>query len=190
MPFALSHFFIAASEDAQEEPVIASPRATVAAGQSFLMSLSLRPIPQRQKCTSLYIFALRVFCGTKNSAVLTGCQWFHAVSSFSQGKTRSNQMYMDVYLVAMASMPLLKMYILIQNCIFRNDRIVATHIGKRTAQFGAGIRSSLLRGDIRTLLVVYGILFYRTNFKQIAADCFLSKLCSNCCVAFTDCPPK
>ena len=46
------------------------------------MSLSLRPIPQRQKCTSLYIFALRVFCGTKNSAVLTGCQWFHAVSSY------------------------------------------------------------------------------------------------------------
>lgn len=99
-------------------------------------------------------------------------------------------MYMDVYLVAMASMPLLKMYILIQNCIFRNDRIVATHIGKRTAQFGAGIRYSLLRGDIRTLLVVYRIVFYGTDFKQIAADCFLSKLCSNCCVAFTDCPPK
>lgn len=99
-------------------------------------------------------------------------------------------MYMDVYLVAMASMPLLKMYILIQNCIFRNDRIVATHIRKRTAQFGTGIRSVLFRGYIRTLLVVYGILFYRTNFKQIAADCFLRKLCSNCCVAFTDCPPK
>ena len=44
-PFALSHFFIAASEDAQEEPVIARPRATVPAGQSFLMSISLRPIP-------------------------------------------------------------------------------------------------------------------------------------------------
>ena len=75
------------------------------------MSLSLRPIPQRQKCTSLYIFALRVFCGTKNSAVLTGCQWFHEVSSFSQGKTRSNQMYMDVYLVAMASMAVLNAYL-------------------------------------------------------------------------------
>ena len=95
-------------------------------------------------------------------------------------------MYMDVYLVAMASMPLLKMYILIQNCIFRNDRIVATHIGKRTAQFGTGIRSALLRCNIRTLLVVYGIVFYRANFKQISAACFLCKLCSNCCVTFTD----
>jgi len=42
---------------------------------------------------------------------LTGCQWFHAVSSFSQGKTRSNQMYMDVYLVAMASMAVLNVYL-------------------------------------------------------------------------------
>ena len=99
-------------------------------------------------------------------------------------------MYMDVYLVAMASMPLLKMYILIQNCIFRNDRIVATHIGKRTAQFGTGIRSSLLRCNIRTLLVVYRIVFYRANFKQISAACFLRKLCSNCRISFTDCPPE
>ena len=38
------------------------------------------------------------------SAALTGGQWFHAVSSFSQGKTRSNQMYTDVHLIAMASM--------------------------------------------------------------------------------------
>ena len=42
---------------------------------------------------------------------LTGCQWFHAVSSFSQGKTRSNQMYMDVHLVAMASMAVLNAYL-------------------------------------------------------------------------------
>ena len=78
-PFALSHFFIAASEDAQEEPVIASPRATVAAGQSFLISLSLRPIPQRQKCTSLYIFALRVLPYVKTSCLL-GTSGIHAAS--------------------------------------------------------------------------------------------------------------
>ena len=42
---------------------------------------------------------------------LTGCQWFHAVSSFSQGKTRSNQMYMDVHLVAMPSMAVLNAYL-------------------------------------------------------------------------------
>ena len=42
---------------------------------------------------------------------LTGCQWFHAVSSFSQGKTRSNQMYMNVHLVAMPSMAVLNAYL-------------------------------------------------------------------------------
>ena len=43
--------------------------------------IRLRPC----RTSKMYIhvhFWLRVFCGTKNSAVLTGCQWFHAVSSY------------------------------------------------------------------------------------------------------------
>ena len=59
--------------------LLQAPRATVAAGQSFLISLSLRPIPQRQKCTSLYIFALRVLPYVKTSCLL-GTSGIHAAS--------------------------------------------------------------------------------------------------------------
>ena len=58
-----------------------------------------------QTLTSLSMLGREFAC--RKLTALTGCQWFHAVSSFSQGKTRSNQMYMDVYLVAIASVPLL-----------------------------------------------------------------------------------
>ena len=139
-------------------------------------------------CTKPFFYRRFRGCAGRTGYCKTPCYSCHRTEAFDVTFAASHPTTSKrrVCLEPAAFMPLLKIYILIQNCIFRNDRIVATHIGKRTAQFGTGIRSSLLRGDIRTLLVVYRIVFYGTNFKQIAADCFLSKLCSNCCVAFTN----
>ena len=69
------------------------------------------PLPFRyvQALTSLSMLGREFAC--RKLTALTGCQWFHAVSGFSQGKTRSNQIYMDVYLVAMPSVAVLNAYL-------------------------------------------------------------------------------
>ena len=68
---------------------------------------------------------------------LTGGQWFHAVSSFSQGKTRSKPMYMDVHLVAMASLAVLNAYLRVHGSTtsFSNEKLAAAWNQRHPCRF-------------------------------------------------------